>query len=303
MTAKPILKWPGGKSRLAPQIDEVLGPSRGKRYFEPFCGTCAVFLHRLQTGRIGDEIAEISDVNPNVVRLIHTVRTWPLDVTEMLLDLPSSPGWESVYYEYRTRFNANVTRMLQMIADNGGYLPYTSGRGVKVHDPIEHAALMLWLNHACFNGLWRENRKGLLNSPIGRYETLSMSFADGLVAFGRAFGNAHIRQRGFEVALEEAGAGDTVYCDPPYAPLSKTASFTSYSGAFGETEQRKLASCAAAAVQRGARVVLSNSDVPWIRELYEGLGFEILGIETKRSISCKGEGRGAKVGELIISGG
>ena len=283
-SVRPFLKWPGGKARLAPEIDRALGPWMGGRhYIEPFCGALAVYLHRLGQGRLGKARAVLSDANPNLMALMTTVRDDVHSLCEALDALPRGEGWEDSYYDMREKFNAEVRQ------------------GVTAVGTSAHAAKMVWLNKCCFNGLWRENKRGLMNSPIGRYARPSIPSAASLRQAGVALRDTILRTGDFEQSMELAGDGDQVYCDPPYVPLSVTSSFTSYTaGGFSWKDQQRLANAARAAVDRGARVVLSNHDLGVVRELYGDLGFSFGSVETRRSISCKGSGRSKRVSELVI---
>jgi len=298
--AIPILKWPGGKAKLAAKIDEKLGPARGGRYIEPFCGACAVFLHRQAVGRITPGRAELSDLNVNLVLTLRTMKLHA-EAVHHALRVPSAfpvkSGWERGYYETRDGFNVEFER-LRVALERDNLC------GVNVNVKIQRAATMIWLNRACFNGLWRENASGGMNSPVGRYDELTLPTRSTLLDFAAAMEGAGIQRRQFMDVLADAREGDVVYCDPPYAPLSKTASFTSYSrGGFGWNDQVMLAEAAAEAVRRGARVVLSNHATPEILDLYRHNGFEIEVFEVKRSISCKGEGRGKKIEEILAFAG
>lgn len=162
--------------------------------------------------------------------------------------------------------------------------------------PLRRAALFIYLNRHGYNGLCRYNRSGGFNVPFGKYDAPGMP-AEELLAASALLRGATITQKDFREVLHDCGKGDVVYCDPPYVPLSKTASFTAYAaGGFGPHDQRELVDEARAAAKRGARVVLSNHDTPETRELY--LGAELESIRVHRAISQRAETRGL-VGELI----
>lgn len=273
----PLLKWCGGKTKLAPAIDEAFGgPCRG-RYIEPFLGSGSVFLYRVAAGRVSASNVALSDVNAKLMSFHRAVRDQWLSVSSCLALLPWTGPWRDAYTEIRAAFNA----------------PGQS--------EIAQAARFVWLNKACFNGLYRENKAGHFNVPIGSYKTLSLPTPVHFGEVSRALQGAHLTARSFATAMLDVVAGDQVYCDPPYVPLNQTASFTTYSaGGFGQVQQKDLAVAARVAVKRGARVVLSNHDLPIVRELYEG--FEFRELQVKRSVSCKGASR-KPVGELLIIGG
>ena len=247
---KPVLKWAGNKHRLAEQISEAFaGPCEGT-YFEPFLGSAAVFLARRAAGEVGEAV--LSDFNPKLVQVHVQIRDALDDVLAELDKLPKH-DWRERYYEMRDAFNAG---------------PH--------HGPA-HAARFLWLNRAGFNGLYRENRKGLFNVPVGRYKSLNFPAEERFRKVSELLQGTDIREASFEDTMKLAGRRDQVYCDPPYVPLNVTAAFTAYCKApFGLKQQQDLALLSQKAAWRGARVVLSNHDLPLVRhELYpESSGFQ-----------------------------
>jgi len=246
---RPVLKWAGGKARLADRIDQAFGEPCEGTYFEPFLGSGAVFLHRKERGRVGRAV--LSDANAKLVAVHVAVRDEVDAVLRSLAALPTEDGWKDRYYEIRDLYNAG---------------PFTA----------DHAARFLWLNRAGYNGLYRENRRGEFNVPCGRYGALRLPGPDHFRAVAELLQDTEIRVASFGAVLAQAGEGDQVYCDPPYVPLSATACFTGYcSSPFGFAEQRALAKAARRAALQGAMVVLSNHDLPIVRhQLYEEtLGF------------------------------
>lgn len=246
---KPVLKWAGGKARLAPQIADAFGGPCAGTYFEPFVGSAAVFLHLKERGRIGRAV--LSDANAKLVAVHVAVRD---DVEGVLDALAALPGavWRERFYDVRTAYNTG---------------PFTGAA---------HAARFLWLNRAGYNGLYRENRKGEYNVPRGSYAELRFPSAEHFRSVSALLQDVELRSEPFSGALGRAGEGDHVYCDPPYVPLSATACFTGYcSVPFGLPEQRRLATAAQRAAFNGATVVLSNHDLPVVRHhLYpEARGF------------------------------
>jgi DNA adenine methylase len=240
---KPILKWAGGKARLAPQIAEAFGGPCTGTYFEPFVGSAAVYLHLRATGRV--RRAVLSDANEKLVAVHRAVRDDVDRLLDALRTLPTD-DWRDRYYEVREAYNQG---------------PF---------DGPLHAARFLWLNRAGYNGLYRENRRGEFNVPCGKYAALKLPDADQFRAVSKLLQDAEIRTSTFQEVLREAAAGDHVYCDPPYVPLSATACFTGYcSLKFDLEEQHALALAARKAAFTGATVVLSNHDLPVVRnELY-----------------------------------
>jgi len=163
---------------------------------------------------------------------------------------------------------------------------------------VEKAALFLYLNRHCFNGVWRSNRRGKMNMPFGSHpspkvpEAELRAFATQAIRHGVEF-----RHADFRVTMAQALPGDIVYCDPPYYPASDTASFVGYAaGGFTDADQADLAAAAWECAARGATVLITNADVPAAHTLYRGA--EIVSIQVHRSVSCKAESRG-KVGEIL----
>jgi DNA adenine methylase len=162
---------------------------------------------------------------------------------------------------------------------------------------VRRAALFVFLNRHCYNGLCRYNQKGEFNTPFGRYAKPYFPATE-MREFARKLHDAEVAAQDFRASFAKAQRGDLVYCDPPYIPLSATANFTDYaSGGFSLKDQADLASCCLAAAQKGATVVISNHDSPVARELYRAAS-SIIAVQVSRTISCDGENRG-KVNELI----
>jgi DNA adenine methylase len=263
--AKPFIKWAGGKSRLLPALSRHF-PPRGEtgRYFEPFLGGAALFFH------LEHPHSFLSDTNRDLVELYQVVQQ---NVEELIEALKVHKNERGYFYQVRSQDPAILT-------------------------PVQRAARLIYLNKTCFNGLYRVNSRGQFNVPFGKYKNPAICDADGLRAASGALQSADISIRDFESVLEQAQPGDFIYFDPPYHPINKTSSFTSYTaGKFGEEEQRRLAAVYAQLVDRGCFVMLSNSDTPLIRKLYGG--FHIHEIQASRAINSKPEGRG-KITELLI---
>ncbi|MGH7271069.1 MAG: DNA adenine methylase [Polyangiaceae bacterium] len=260
---RPFLKWAGGKGQLLDQIRPLL-PESFARYFEPFVGGAALFF-ALKPAR-----AALADVN---AELVHCYRAIQKDVEAVVRALRRHRYDRDHYYRVRAVEPASL-------------------------DPARRAARTIFLNKAGFNGLYRVNQSGTFNVPFGRYEDPTLCDAVNLRACALALQGAEIRVRDFEEVTSAARAGDFVYFDPPYVPLSKTAAFTSYSAlGFGAGDQERLAKTFRALAQRGVQVMLSNSDTPAVRDLYRG--FRIDEVLAARSINSRGAGRG-KVGEVIV---
>lgn len=274
---KPVLKWAGGKAKLAPQICGAFGEPCEGTYYEPFVGAGAVFFYRRAMGTV--KRAVLSDANGKLMEVHRAIRD---DVHGVLRALDAMPAddWRERYYEVRARYNE--------VPPKGN----------------AHAARFLWLNRAGYNGLYRENRKGAYNVPIGSYAKLSLPSREVFMLISDLLQGVELVTGSFEMVMSEASEEDQVYCDPPYVPLSSTASFTGYcAGGFDHEDQKALALSARKAALRGARVVLSNHDLPVVRnELYpERNGFALVGRpRVKRAISRNASER-RRVCEVIAS--
>lgn len=261
--AQPILKWAGGKTRLLDELVPRL-PERMGRYFEPFFGGGALYF------RVQPEGAVVSDVNRELVNVYEQVRD---RVEDLVLALDRQPYSKEHYYRTRARDPESLP-------------------------PLERAARTIYLNRTCFNGLYRVNRRGAFNVPIGSYKDPVICHPDRLRACSEVLRGAHLVAGDYRDVVEGARAGDFVYFDPPYQPLSATSSFTSYTaGAFGPDDQRDLADTVRRLGERGVSCMVSNSDTPLVRELYDGLRIEV--VLCPRAISCDGGGRGP-VREVVV---
>jgi DNA adenine methylase len=269
--AAPVVKWVGGKTKLLPELLARM-PDQFARYYEPFAGGAALFF------RVAPERAVLADSNPDLIGLY----TWlSRDAAGVIrrLEHHRSAHCESHYYATRTRWNDRE-------------LHWSSA---------DRAATFIYLNKTCFNGLWRVNRAGAFNVPIGRYTDPPICVPQALRAAAAVLGRADLRYGDYRAAVADARRGDFAYFDPPYDPVTQTANFTSYTvDAFGADHQRALADTASALVARGCRVMLSNSDTPFIRSLYKG--FHIDRVRCSRAINSNAAKRG-EVDELIITAG
>ena len=238
------------------------------RHVEPFVGGGALFFSR-RPGR-----ALLTDINPTLVAAYSAIRDDVEGVITALRGLAGRHSKES-YYQVRERYN--------------------QGRRLSA---TKRAAMFIYLNKTCFNGLHRVNRKGEFNVPVGSYKNPRILNEDGLHAASRALKGAQLKCAPFDALLENTKPGDFVYFDPPYEPVSQTASFTSYArDGFSQGDQTRLRDVYKALDRRGCKLMLSNSDVPFIRDLYGNFNIET--VAAPRAINCDATKRG-KVSELII---
>ena len=298
---RPLLKWAGGKRQLLPVLAEHYPPAFS-RYIEPFMGSAAVFFDLLNSGRLARRAIVLADVNPDLIGCYRTLRDRPEAVIRALHVLAREyrSGGSDYYYEVRdTRFNPLRAALQARAAAPGDVADmYTPGL----------AAMLIFLNRTGFNGLFRLNRHGGFNVPAGRYTNPRICDETHLRAVAAALASPGVRidLQPFDRTLDEAGRGDFVYCDPPYAPLSRTSSFANYTAeGFTAFDQRRLQQKVVAACKRGAFVVVSNSSAAEILSAYTTLdaqkvGLQVRPVPARRSINSKASSRGP-VDELIIS--
>jgi DNA adenine methylase len=273
MDARPFLKWAGGKGQLLPELlARVNSAGAFKRYHEPFLGGGALFFALVRENRLGRARAYLSENNPRLVDTYLGLRDHP-DKVIALLQRHREKNCEAYYYAVRAESPAGIA---------------------------EQAARIIYLNKTCYNGLFRENSRGGFNVPFGRYKNPAICDEANLRACAAALKKAHVEARGFETVLQYAKPGDFVYFDPPYHPVSKTASFTSYhKGGFGEEEQRQLARVFDELTKKKVKVLLSNSDTPFVIELYRPIG-AIEYVKANRAVNSRADRRG-KVSEVLVS--
>jgi DNA adenine methylase len=276
MNPSPFVKWAGGKTRLLSQFEPYFPASFG-RYIEPFVGGGAVFFHLFREGRLAGKERVLID---SLEELINCYRVIQSHVEELISELQRhEPHKHDKEYFYQVR-------------------AWDRAPGYAQRDEIERAARFLFLNRICYNGLYRVNRRGEFNVPFGRHGTPTVCAADNLRPVSRALQGAVLLAGDFTRCLETAAAGDLVYLDPPYDPLSGTAYFTSYtSDGFGAEDQRTLADLFRELDRRSCSVMLSNSSTEFIRDLYSG--FRQVEVQAIRAINSKGSARGA-IPELLI---
>jgi DNA adenine methylase len=299
-SVRPLLKWAGGKRQLLPTLSTRY-PATFRRYVEPFLGSGAVFFHLAASGRLDGHPVELADVNADLIGCYRALRDSLAAVVRALtaLEREHRSRGDACYYDVRDRrFNP---RRAALFADAGQ-------AAASARYPADLAAMLIFLNRTGFNGLYRLNSRGSFNVPAGRYVEPRICDVDHLTHVAETFRrtSAEIEYCGFEDTLARAGDGDFVYCDPPYAPLSRTASFAHYTaGGFDAFDQRRLQRAVIDACRRGAQVLLSNSSAPSIVELYSSraardAGLRVERVAARRAINSRASARGP-VDELIVT--
>lgn len=261
--ARPLLKWVGGKTQLLDQLRPLLPETFG-RYFEPFVGGAALFF------ALRPHQAFLGDVNAELIDCYTAVR----DQVESVIVALRGHRYEPEHY-YRIR---DIEPESLSLADR--------------------AARTIFLNKTGFNGLYRVNRAGRFNVPIGRYTKPSFCDEDNLRACSRALQGVDLAVGDFHDVASKPKAGDFVYFDPPYVPLSASSDFTAYiPGGFKWEDQERLAKTFARLAAKGVNVMLSNSAAPAVRELYAG--FQIDEVHASRNVNANGAGRG-RIAEVVV---
>lgn len=264
---RPFLKWAGGKKRLLPELLKRV-PEGFDRYVEPFLGGGALFF------ALQPEKALLSDINAEIVNAFQVVRD---DVEALIADLSKHRYGEKYYYKIRN-------------ADRGA--------DFWTYSEVEKASRVIYLNKTCYNGLYRVNSRGEFNVPFGDYDKPSIVDEENLRRCSRVLQFAELKCQNFLEMEDSFKAGDFVYFDPPYVPLSKTANFTAYSaGGFSTQQQHELALLCEQLHHRGVKFLLSNSCSELVAELYSG--FKIETIHSSRAINSKADSRG-KVPEFLV---
>ena len=291
LTAKPFVKWAGGKGKLLPTLARLLPDGLARRdgltYIEPFVGGGAMLFFMLQKfGNIRKAV--INDINPDLITAYRMVKNNPEKLVGRLsaiqkeyFGITGDDGRKEFYLAMRKQFN------------DGGM------------SVVDNAACLIFLNRTCFNGLYRVNSKGGFNVPFGRYKTPKICDEETIYADSRLLQDVEITCGDFEQVLEYISADAFVYLDPPYRPLDATSSFTSYSkDGFDDNEQIRLKKFLDKLTSAGCPAMLSNSDVTghdpqdtFLDDLYDG--YRINRVYAPRSINAKPDGRG-QITELLV---
>lgn len=269
--ASPFLKWAGGKSQLLTRFATFYPPAgQVERFIEPFVGGGAVFFH--------------------VKHVLRPKRCWLFDRNDELITT------------YKSLQN-DLPAVLELLArhkslhDEDHYYEVRAQRPETLSEAAR-AARFIYLNKTCYNGLYRVNSRNEFNVPMGRYVRPGVFDTRNLEAVRACLRGVKLETREFAHVLKVARAGDFIYFDPPYDPVSGSASFTSYTAhSFSREDQEALAEVYGALSARGCHVMLSNSDTPFVRRLYRT--FDVHQVPARRAINTRADRRGP-VAELVV---
>ena len=266
----PVVKWVGGKRQLLDEITPLL-PKRISSYCEPFLGGGAV-LFSIQPSK-----AIVNDLNEDLITVYKVIKD---DVEALIQSLEKHENTSDYFYAIR-----------DMDRDKDAY---------QAMPDVEKASRLIYLNKTCFNGLFRVNSAGEFNSPFGHYKNPNIVNEPVLRAVSKYFNASNISfySEDFADTLSRVRKGGFVYLDPPYDPVSDTASFTGYNkGGFDKSEQIRLKECCDVLTNRGVKFLLSNSATTFIKDLYQGYDIRI--VKAKRAINSDASKRGA-IEEVLI---
>lgn len=271
----PFVKWVGGKRGLISQLLPLF-PNEFENYHEPFLGGGAVFYELYSKGLLKDKKIFLSDINDELINAYLQVKENP---TKLIAELKKYQKNHSKDFYYLTRSKDREENFKKI-------------------SPIKRAVRFIYLNKTCFNGLYRVNSNGYFNVPMGSYKNPNIADEEAIFNASEALQNATIKCQSFTNVLNDVKGGDFVYFDPPYYPLSETASFTAYSkDGFLEAEQIKLFEVFKELSTRGCKVAQSNSDTEFIKNLYKD--FDINIVMMNRFINSKSDDRG-KIKEVLV---
>ncbi|AFI03543.1 DNA adenine methylase [Helicobacter cetorum] len=274
---QPFIKWAGGKRNLLSQILPLL-PKEFENYFEPFLGGGALFFELFSLGRLKNKKAYLFDINVELINTYEMVKNNP---NALIVELQKFKKEHSKEFYYEVR-------------------EWDRESGFKEINALLRATRFIYLNKTCFNGLYRVNKEGFFNVPMGAYKDPKICDVEVISNSSYALQNATIKHTSYEEVLKLAHTNDLIYFDPPYYPLNETSSFAAYSeNEFLEKEQKELFRVFDTLAKKQVKVFLSNSNTPFILDLYQGYKIEIL--KANRCINSKGNKR-FKIDEVLIQG-
>ncbi len=293
---RPFLKWAGGKRQLLPRLREFY-PALFGAYHEPFIGSGAVFFDLVAAGLLSGHHARLTDSNVDLIGCYSRVRNQAEAVIERLRRHAAAHTRDPHAHYYGTRDRKFNPARRKLLNGAGGY-------------SADLAAMLIYLNRTGFNGLFRLNAKGMFNVPLGRYRNPKICDPDNLREVARVLSHpsVSVRSAPYWETLESANPGDFIYLDPPYAPLSTTARFTSYTPrGFSLDDQTQLQRTVVRLAKKRCWVLLSNSTAPDVAALYDGnaaavrAGLRAYTVPARRAINSVARRRGTVMEYLITN--
>lgn len=269
---EPFVKWAGGKRQLLERLNARL-PENFNTYYEPFVGAGALWLD-LKPRR-----AVVNDNNSQLMNCYYAIKKNPREMLRKIQELDNAVCNQEFYLQIREQYNSKI---------------------IKDELDVEMAALMIWINKHCFNGLYRTNKQGLFNVPYNnKFTGKSIDEMNvGMISYYLNDADVEMLCVDFEEACRDCQAGDFIFFDSPYVPISKTAGFVDYTKeSFKKEDHERLARLFRELDARGCYCMLTNHNVEWVYELYAGYNIEE--VDVKRAINSNASKRTGK--EVIIT--
>lgn len=264
-----FIKWAGGKKQLLSQFKDFF-PKNIERYFEPFVGGGAVAFHIIK--KYQPKEVYLSDINNELINCYNVIKNHPKELIKLLSGYRKNHNKE-FYYQIREQDPNSLSS-------------------------LNNAARFIYLNKTCFNGLYRVNSSGKFNVPMGSYKNPSIYDESELMEISKILKKINLRVIPFNEIIKDVKKEDFIYFDPPYHPLNNKNSFTTYTkDSFKAEDQQKLAELYKELDKKGCKVMLSNSDTEFIKELYSNYNIHL--VKASRMINCDGSKRG-KINEVIV---
>lgn len=273
---QPFIKWVGGKRALLNEIFKYI-PNNFNNYYEPFLGGGALFFELYSKGVLDNRKIYLSDINKELINSYMIIKDSP---KELIKNLELFKKKHNKEFFYKIREQDREQNFFKI-------------------DPVLRASRFIYLNKTCFNGLYRVNKKGYFNTPIGSYKNPNIADKERILNANEALKYATLENKSFHsLDLNNINKDDFVYFDPPYYPLNETSSFTSYNeNIFLEKEQKELFELFNKLNEKEAFLLKSNSNAEFISNLYKD--YEQITIQANRTINSKANGRG-KINEVLI---
>lgn len=298
--AKPFLKWAGGKSQLLTTIEdhfpeEIKKSKKIEKYFEVFVGGGALYFYLMNNYNVKE--AYLYDINPELILTYNVIKNNPKELIELLCNLQEE--YVPLEHDDRKEYYLKIRESF-----NNDLIDFDFENYSEAH--ITRASQIIFMNKTCFNGLFRLNKKGEFNVPHGRYKNPLICDEKNIKAVSKKLKDTYIINGNYTVSEDLIDDNSLVYLDPPYRPISKKSSFTTYAGfEFTDTHQIELGEFYKRISDKGAKAILSNSDPKnedetdnFFDDLYKD--FKIDRVQAKRSINSNAKKRGL-INEILVT--